>query len=183
MNDFQTDCLIKASPSKPRLVGGSSPARSPQRNRDPATRSGGKAQIMFLLVNSQGDPLLKNDSFISYFAHRPCLAAIKAFNALARKDESRDNNILKKPDELLLRSWLFHKRVDHQTLEEYIQKSKSINPKEHILYLRKPDENKVHGYRVKFTRILFPNNHEIKNKIVTVSKSEKLFSEIPKHFW
>ena len=163
---------------------------------------------MYLLVHKNGDPIRKikkipsgGASYFAFYAHRPCLAAIKAFNSTIRRnsspkkskvdlidvnlsglnflnlsdgDDKKEVEFIRLKQNLLLN---LDKRGDHTKIKDYMEKwvkTKSLISNEIEINLRKPNENKVHTYKVRYELIVNPNKHEIKNKIVKVAKCRKV---------
>jgi hypothetical protein len=152
--------------------------KSPKkRNRDPATRTS-VPQDIFLHVDENGIPYssAKSDKSLpvsAFYAKKPSLAAIKAYYSLIRRNSF--------PTQLMGGGTDFqqieHEALKHSSKEDvdkYMEKVKiSRAEPESVIYLRRPDSNKVMKYTVSYERVLKPNKHEVQKGITKVAHATK----------
>jgi len=164
----------KTSRSPSRISGGS---LTRKRNRDPATRTSAPQDI-FLLVDSQGMPFQaskseKNLPIKTYYAKKPSLAAIKAYYAYVRSQNlekhKMDNHGLD-----LIESNVTNVASRFE-IDAYMKKVRNTYAEpDLVLYLRRPESNRVMKYLVGYERVSNPNRHEIMHGITKVAKAHRL---------
>lgn len=181
LSQIYTECplIVPTFTQHPKLnsiVGGE---HSPKkRNRDPATRTS-VPQDIFLHVDKDGTPYpsAKSDKSLpvsAFYAKKPSLAAIKAYYSLIRRQSF--------PTKLMGGETMFEsiekealKHVSQSHVDEYMKKVKlSRSEPDSIIYLRRPDSNKIYKYSVSYIRVLKPNKHEISKGITKVAHAVKL---------
>lgn len=139
------------------------------------TISGGAftTQDTFLLVDSKGNTMQNKDKTLkTYNAKKPSLAAVKAYYSLVRGNDfpttlmDSTNIHLIREEALKIAS-----KVDVDIYMEKVKHSRCEPPS--VIYLRRPDSNKIMKYVVQYNRVLKPNKHEIEIGITKVAHAIK----------
>lgn len=138
----------------------------------------------YVLVTSQNSLIARTQNYAcekkwyTFSALRPQKAALKAYNSISFHNtlyrENDENYVTIEPKDLQ-KDIEPRFKYDVLYLKEYKDKLEKVvrKPKNLVLYVRNMKTNKLYGYEIETLINFYPNQHELKNKIIFKTKAKK----------